>query len=75
MAELWPMKSNPCSISPQCLQGVSMMTFEMHVRTQLELSNIPEDFPMPKSETPLEVWEVTVQVRIFIPCFFPCVEF
>jgi len=39
-----------------------MMTFEMHVRTRLEIPNIPEGSSLPRWETPLEVWEVMVQV-------------
>ena len=39
-----------------------MMSFEMHVRSSLEIPNLPEDYPMPRQETPLEVWEVMVQI-------------
>lgn len=45
------------------IQGVIMMSFEMHVRSRLEIPNLPEDYPMPRHETPLEVWEVMVQIQ------------
>ena len=40
-----------------------MMTFEMHVRTRLEVPNIPEGSALPRHETPLEIWEVMVKVE------------
>jgi hypothetical protein len=35
-----------------------MMAFDMHVRSYLQLQDLPEDHPMPKQETALEIWEV-----------------
>ncbi|GAX80708.1 hypothetical protein CEUSTIGMA_g8143.t1 [Chlamydomonas eustigma] len=52
----------PLKLTKSSIKGISMMVFDMHVRSQVENTDMPEEFPLPRHETPLEIWEVMVQI-------------